>query len=81
MFKGCGLIPHPERLVTIMKKIREEYFYIMNNEDVIKWISSFMDVYPINNGYRIETFLSPNLLKIIVYKTYKLPLQERNKQI
>ena len=63
---------------NIMRKIREEYFEIADNEDGIKWISCFMDVYPTNKGYRIETFSSPNLLKIIVYET---SLQERIKQL
>ena len=62
-----------------MKKIVETMLKIHNIKDAIKWINIYEKDYPLKDGYRIETFISPTLIHISVYlPTYKLIEREQN---
>lgn len=52
-------------------KVAEHYIDTTNDEDSLNWIASLLKVYPTNNGYRIESFMSPKFIRITVYKEEK----------
>ena len=59
-----------------MKKVQENLLQIENDADALRWIESAMNIYPVSKGFRIETFYSPNFLRLTVYKV-EIPLERR----
>ena len=51
-----------------MEKIHTEYLYTKDDRDSLQWIHYFVDKYPTEDGYRIETFMSPKFVRVTVYK-------------
>ena len=51
-----------------MKIVHMSYLDTSGDEDSLMWITTFMSKYPTKDGYRIETFVSPNFVKIVIYK-------------
>lgn len=61
----------PERRfenMVYMKKIREEMLTIYNKNEINTWFESFLNGYPVENGYRIECFVSPKFMRVSVYQ-------------
>ena len=51
-----------------MKLVHISYLDTTGDEDSLMWITTFMNKYPTDKGYRIETFISPKFVRVTVYK-------------
>ena len=54
--------------VNNMKKWTENIIETLNDKDTLERIRSYIEMYPTQKGFRLEFFMSPNFLKVIVYE-------------
>ena len=50
-----------------MRKLEEELLIVENDKAAVKWLSIYSNRYPTEKGYRIEAFMSPELIRITIY--------------
>ena len=51
-----------------MKKYKEDNIETSNDKDTLEWIRAYIEMYSTQHGFRLEFFMSPNFLKVTIYK-------------
>ncbi|MBO7731115.1 MAG: hypothetical protein J6S67_01130 [Methanobrevibacter sp.] len=55
-----------------MKKVLQKIIETSGDRDGIKELSIIINNYPTSEGFRVEGFISPNFIRITVYKVEEL---------